>query len=277
VLVFGLTRAGRAGVAPFAVGAYIAAAYWFTSSTSFANPAVTIARTLSDTFAGIAPSSVPGFVAAQRAGFPAPGSVGAPADGVELRLGEDGEILVKSAGAFIGYWRDEAATREVVADGWVATGDVGRFPPGGELQIVDRKRDILITEGGKNIAPQLIEDRLRASPFVAEAVVFGDGRKYLSALFEIDEETVSQWARARNLAHGGYSDLVASPEVASLVSELVEAVNRELSRPEQIKSFRLLPRSLDPEVEGEPVTPTRKVKRKQMYEHFRQLVESMYA
>jgi len=218
-----------------------------------------------------------GFVAAQRAGFPAPGSVGAPADGVELRLGEDGEILVKSAGAFTGYWRDEAATREVVAGGWVATGDVGRWSPGGELQIVDRKRDILITEGGKNIAPQLIEDRLRASPFVAEAVVFGDGRKYLSALIEIDEETVSQWARARNLAHGGYSDLAASPEVAALVRELVEGVNRELSRPEQIKSFRLLPRSLDPEVEGEPVTPTRKVKRKQMYERFRELVESMYA
>ena len=136
---------------------------------------------------------------------------------------------------------------------------------------------MLITQGGKNIMPQAIEDKLRASPYVAEAVVFGDARKYLTALIEIDEETVSQWARTRNLAYGGFSDLVAAPEVVQLIQEVLDAVNAELSRPEQIKAFRILPRALDPELEGEPVTPTRKVKRKHMYERFRALIESMYA
>lgn len=217
-----------------------------------------------------------GFVAVQRSEFPAPGGVGAPAPGADVRLAPDGEILVRGPGSFVGYWGDEAASREIKQDGWVATGDVGELA-GGNLRIVDRKRDILITQGGKNIAPQAIEDRLRASPYIAEAVVFGEGRKYLCALVEIDEETVAQWARARGLAYGGFSDLSRAAEVEKLVGDVLEAVNAELARPEQVKAFRILPRSLDPELEGEPVTPTRKVKRRQMYERFRALVESMYA
>jgi long-chain acyl-CoA synthetase len=218
-----------------------------------------------------------GFVAVQREDFPAPGSVGTAAPGATLRLAPDGEILVNGAGSFVGYWRDEAATREMKQGDWVSTGDLGALDAAGNLVIVDRKRDIIITQGGKNIAPQAIEDRLRASPYVAEAVVFGEGRKYLSALFEIDDETVSQWARSRGLTYGGFADLAAAPEVRNLIHELVNAVNLELARPEQVKAFRILSRSLDPELEGEPVTPTRKVKRKQMLERFRHLVESMYA
>jgi len=217
-----------------------------------------------------------GFIAVQRGEFPKPGSVGIPAPGATLRLAPDGEILVRASGTFVGYWCDEDATAQVKQDGWVATGDVGAFDPGGDLSIVDRKRDLIITQGGKNIAPQAIEDKLRASPYIAEAVVFGDGRKYLAALVEIDEETVSQWARSRGLAYGGFSDLAAAPGVEQLILEAVHAVNRELARPEQVKAFRILPRALDPELEGEPVTPTRKVKRKQMYERFSELVESMY-
>jgi len=217
-----------------------------------------------------------GFIAVQRGDFPTPGSVGAAAPGATLRLAPDGEILVMNAGSFVGYWRDEAATREMKQGDWVCTGDVGTLDTGGDLAIIDRKRDIIITQGGKNIAPQAIEDKLRTSPYVAEAVVFGDGRKYLSALFEIDEDTVSQWARSRGLTYGGFADLAAAPEVRDLIQELLNAVNRELARPEQVKAFRILSRSLDPELEGEPVTPTRKVKRKQMFERFRDLVESMY-
>ena len=97
-----------------------------------------------------------------------------------------------------------------------------------------------------------------------------------AALIEIDEETVSQWARTRNLVYGGFSDLAAAPDVHKLIDEVVQAVNSQLSRPEQLKSFRILPRALDPELEGEPITPTRKIKRKQMYDRFRDLVESMY-
>ena len=216
-----------------------------------------------------------GFIAVQRGEFPKPGDVGTPTPSATLRLAPDGEILVRSSGTFVGYWHDEAATAEMKQDGWVATGDVGALATGGELSIVDRKRDILITQGGKNITPQAIEDKLRTSPYIAEAVVFGDGRKYLAALIEIDEETVSQRARSGGLAYGGFADLAASPEVEKLIQEVVSAVNSELARPEQVKAFRILPRSLDPELEGEPVTPTRKVKRKQMYEHFRELVESM--
>ena len=218
-----------------------------------------------------------GFISVQREDFPQPGSVGKPAPGTTLRLASDGEILVRAPATFVGYWRDEDATAQMKQDGWVATGDVGTLTADGDLCIVDRKRDILITQGGKNIAPQAIEDRLRASPYIAEAVVFGDGRKYLAALVEIDGETVSQWARSRGLAYGGFADLVASPDVQKLIQEVLSSVNGELARPEQVKAFRILPRALDPELEGEPVTPTRKVKRKLMYERFRELVESMYA
>jgi len=216
-----------------------------------------------------------GFISVQRGEFPQPGAVGAPAPSATVRLAPDGEIMVRGPGSFVGYWRDESATREMKQDGWVLTGDVGSFAEG-NLRIVDRKRDILITQGGKNITPQAIEDKLRASSYVAEAVVFGDGRKYLSALIEIDEETVSQWARSRKLSYGGFSDLAAAPEVEKLIRDVVQAVNSQVSRVEQIKSFRILPRALDPEIEGEPVTPTRKVKRTQMYDRFRDLVESMY-
>jgi long-chain acyl-CoA synthetase len=218
-----------------------------------------------------------GFIAVQPGEFPKPGSGGELAPGTTIRLAPDGEILVSGPGTFVCYWGDEAASREVKQNGVVATGDVGRLTPGGRLSIVDRKKDLLITQGGKNISPQGIEDRLRASPFISEAVLFGEGRKYLVALIEIDEETVAQWASAHGLAYGGFTDLASSPDVRTLIQGVVETVNGQLARVEAIKAFRILPRVLDPEVEGEPLTPTRKVKRRMMYERFKELVESMYA
>ncbi|MBX6328744.1 MAG: AMP-binding protein [Pseudolabrys sp.] len=217
-----------------------------------------------------------GIIAGQRGPFPRPGSVGTPADGVEVRLGAEGEVLVKSPDLFECYWNNEEATRAVKgADGWLRTGDVGEWKDG-SLRLIDRARDFIVTSGGKTISPSFIENALRASPYVAEAVVFGHGRKYLTAVIEIDFDTVSDWARANNVAYTGFTSLTAHARVTELIQGEIDKVNSGLARVEQIKAFRILPKALDPEEEGEPVTPTRKVKRKQMYERFRELVDAMY-
>jgi len=217
-----------------------------------------------------------GIIAGQRGPFPRPGNVGTPVEGLEVKLAEDGEVLVRGPDLFNGYWQNDAATLEVKSpDGWLRTGDVGEWT-NGSLRLIDRARDFLVTAGGKTISPSLIENALRASPYVAEAVVFGHGRKYLTAIVEIDFETVADWARANDVAYTGFTSLTAHPRVAQLIRVELDKVNRDLARVEQIKSFRILPKALDPEEEGEPVTPTRKVKRKLMYERFRELVEGMY-
>ena len=217
-----------------------------------------------------------GIIAGQRGPFPRPGNVGTPVEGLEVKLAEDGEVLVRGPDLFNGYWQNDEATHEVKGpDGWLRTGDVGEWA-NGSLRLIDRARDFLVTAGGKTISPSLIENALRASPYVAEVVVFGHGRKYLTAIVEIDFETVADWARANDVAYTGFTSLTAHPRVAQLIRVELDKVNRDLARVEQIKSFRILPKALDPEEEGEPVTPTRKVKRKLMYERFRELVEGMY-
>jgi long-chain acyl-CoA synthetase len=217
-----------------------------------------------------------GIIAGQRGPFPRPGNVGAPADGLDVRLADDGEILVRGPDLFEGYWHNPEATGEVKgADGWLRTGDIGEWRDGA-LRLIDRARDFLVTAGGKTISPSFIENALRASPYVAEAVVFGHGRKYLTALIEIDFDTVADWARANDVAYTGFTSLTAHPRITRLIGTEVDRVNSELARVEQIKSFRVLPKALDPEEEGEPVTPTRKIKRKLMYERFEELIEAMY-
>jgi long-chain acyl-CoA synthetase len=217
------------------------------------------------------------LVSGQRGPYPQPGDVGSPAPNMTVELDDAGEILVTAAEFFGGYWRDPDATRALYRDGKLATGDVGEWTAGGSLKLVDRKKDILITAGGKNVSPSLVENRLRASPYVSEAAVFGEARKYLVALLEADGETVAEWAREHGVIHTGYASLVSHPDVVGLIEAEVKRVNGELTRVEQVKAFRLLPRELDPELEGEPVTPTRKVKRRVMAERYRALVESMYA
>jgi long-chain acyl-CoA synthetase len=217
-----------------------------------------------------------GIISGQRGPFPRPGNVGTPVEGLEVSLAEDGEILVRGPDLFDRYWRADEATREVKrADGWLRTGDVGEWQ-GGNLRLIDRARDFLVTAGGKTISPSLIENALRASPYIAEAVVFGHGRKYLTAVVEIDFDTVADWARANDVAYTGFTSLTAHPRVDRLIGAEFDKVNRDLARVEQIKSFRILPKALDPEEEGEPVTPTRKVKRKLMYERFKELIDAMY-
>jgi long-chain acyl-CoA synthetase len=217
-----------------------------------------------------------GIIAGQRGPFPRPGNVGTPADGLDVKLAPDGEILVRGPDLFEGYWRNAETTREVLgADGWLRTGDIAEWRDG-NLRLVDRARDFLVTAGGKTISPSIIEGALRSSPYVAEAVVFGQGRKYLTAIIEIDFDTVADWARANDVAYTGFTSLTSHPRVVGLIEGEIAKANEALARVEQIKQFRILPKALDPEEEGEPVTPTRKVKRKLMYERFRDLVESMY-
>jgi long-chain acyl-CoA synthetase len=216
------------------------------------------------------------LVTGQRGPYPRPGDVGMPAPNIELTLGDAGEVLVRGRDLFAGYWRDEGATAAVFNQGWLATGDLAERLPDGAVRLVDRKKDILITAGGKNVSPSQIETGLRASPFISEAAVFGEGRKYLAALVELDYETVAEWARVRGLTHTGYASLAAHPDVVRLLASEIEKANASLARVEQVKSFRILPRELDPEQEGEPVTPTRKVKRRLMLGRYHDLVESMF-
>ncbi|MCE7004969.1 AMP-binding protein [Kibdelosporangium philippinense] len=203
------------------------------------------------------------------------GTVGRALPGVELKIAADGEILTRSSGVFQGYLNDPAATADTVdADGWLHTGDVGELSDDGFLTITDRKRDIIITAGGKNISPSEIENLLKVSPFVREAVVIGDRRKYLTALIGIELDTVGNWATRRDLAYTTYADLSDKPEVYALIRNVVSAANKELSQVEQVKRFVLITKELDHE-DGE-LTATQKVKRTAIERAFHAEIEAMY-
>jgi len=177
---------------------------------------------------------------------------------------------------FQGYFRNPEATAQTVdADGWLHTGDVGVLDDDGFLKITDRKKDILITAGGKNIAPSEIENALKVSPYVREAVVLGDGRKYLSALIGIEADTVGDWAARRNIGFTTYADLAGRPEVRELIQAWVDEVNQDLAQVEQVKRFTLLTKELDEE-DGE-LTATQKVKRSAIAREFARDVEALYA
>ena len=208
---------------------------------------------------------------------PAPGDIGQPASlpGFECWISDEGELLLRSPMVFKGYWNNPEATVEVLDDdGWYHTGDVVEWTPEGNIKLIDRMKDIIITSGGKSLSPQQIEKVIKGSPYVSEAVVFGDGRRYITALLELDYTTVSEWARAYKIPYTSYTNLVSLPQIVDLVQEEVNKANEDLARVEQIKQFRIIPMELDPE-QGE-TTPTRKVKRGLMYEMFSELVESMY-
>jgi long-chain acyl-CoA synthetase len=216
------------------------------------------------------------IISGQRGPFPRPGDVGTLAAGWHMRIADSGEIQLRGDYVFDEYVGQPEATREVRgADGWLRTGDIGVWQDG-RLRLLDRARDFIVTAGGKTLSPSYIENILRASPYIAEITVFGHARKYLTALVEIDFDTVADWARSQNIAYSGFTSLARHPQVEALLKTEVERANAELARVEQIKAFRILPKALDPEEEGEPITPTRKVKRQQLYERYRELVEAMY-
>jgi len=213
---------------------------------------------------------------ANRPGRVKVGTVGEPHPDVELRIDEStGEILTRHAGTFAGYWRDPDATARAVDEkGWLHTGDVGEWVDGTHVKITDRMKDLIITAGGKNVAPSEIENALKASPFIKEAIVIGDRRPYLSALIGIELETVGHWAQARKLAYTTYRDLAEKPEVRKLVQSIVDIVNERFASAEQLKKFAMLPKELDHE-DGE-LTATQKVKRSAIATMFAEQVEGMY-
>jgi long-chain acyl-CoA synthetase len=202
------------------------------------------------------------------------GTVGVPIEGIEVKLGEGGEILTKGPHVFKGYYRDpEQTARTVDAEGYLHTGDVGAWEEG-HLKIVDRMKDILITAGGKNVAPAWIENKLKFSPYIQDAVVIGDRRKYLVALILIDEENVTRFAQEQRLPFSNFAEMTRAQEVRKLIAAEVDTVNRTLSQVESVKKFALLPRRFYEE-EGD-VTPTKKVKRRNLEKRYAELVESLY-
>ncbi|GLY53239.1 AMP-binding protein [Lentzea sp. NBRC 102530] len=203
------------------------------------------------------------------------GTVGEPQPGTELRIDEEtGEVLTRHGGTFAGYWQDPEATARVMSDGWLHTGDVGEWVDGTHVKITDRMKDIIITAGGKNIAPSELENALKTSPYIKEAVVIGDQRAYLVALIGIEYETVGHWAQQRKITYTTYRDLSEKPEVLELVQKIVTEANGKFAQVEQIKKFRMFPKELDHE-DGE-LTATQKVKRSALGKMFDDLVESMY-
>ena len=201
------------------------------------------------------------------------GTVGVPNVGVELKLADDGEILIRSGGVFKGYYKDEEATnRTIDKEGWLYTGDVGVYDDE-FIKIIDRKKDIIITSGGKNVSPSEIENKIKVSPFIKEALVIGDRRKFLSVLIGIEFDTVSNWALRKNIPHTTYRDLSEKDEIKDLIWREITKANDETSSLE-VRKFRMIPKELDHE-EGE-LTATQKVKRNVLLDQFNELIEEMY-
>ena len=205
------------------------------------------------------------------------GTVGEPHPGIGFRIDEEtGEIQTKHDGVFVGYWNKPERTAETFTeDGWLKTGDVGEWVDGTYVRIIDRIKDIIITSGGKNISPSEIENSLKTSPYVREAMVIGDQRKFLSALIGIEFDTVGNWALRRNIPYTTYRDLSEKPEVLELIRDVVNETNEKFARVESIRKFRMIPKELDHE-DGE-LTATQKLKRDAMVAMFTDLVEDMYA
>jgi long-chain acyl-CoA synthetase len=203
------------------------------------------------------------------------GTVGPALPGFELRLDEDGELLMRSATIFAGYHRDPEATAAVLMpDGWLRSGDIAEIDEDGFVRITDRKKDIIVTAGGKNVAPQNIENDLKTSRFVSQALVVGDRRPYVAALITLDASEIAKWADEQGV-EGDLPSLVTDERVRNLVQDLVDRVNADRSRFEQLKRFAILPRDFTIE-EGE-LTPTLKLRRRTVLEHFSDVVEELYS
>ena len=204
------------------------------------------------------------------------GSVGRPLPSYEMRVADDGELLAKGPSVFKGYWNKPEQTAEVFDDeGFFHTGDIGTIDADGFVFITDRKKDLIVTAGGKNIAPQPVESELKESPYIENAVLIGDGRPFVVALLAPNAEAVAAWAEEHSADAGALAAVLAYPELAREFAQAVEGVNEKLARFEQVKEFRVLPEPLT--VEGGALTPTLKVKRRVVAEEYAELIEAMYA
>jgi len=219
---------------------------------------------------GLSETSAGTFV--NRPGKARIGTVGPPVPGTEVRIAEDGEILVKGPGVMKGYYKSPAATEEVLKDGWLATGDIGHVDEAGCLQITDRKKDIIVTAGGKNVAPQNLENELKTDPLVSQVMVHGDRRKFLSALVTLNEENARRWASEHGLPAG--EGLHQDPKMRARIQESIDALNAKQASYATIKKFAILPRDFTQET-GE-LTPTLKVKRKVVTQRHKALLDAFY-
>jgi long-chain acyl-CoA synthetase len=192
---------------------------------------------------------------------------------MEVKIGEDGEILTRGSGVFRGYCKDPELTASTIKDRWLHTGDVGTLEDG-FIKILDRKKDIIITAGGKNITPAFIENKLKFSPYIQDAVVIGERREYLVSLILIDEENVTKYAQDHRIPFTTFADLTQNPEIRKLIEREVSKVNKTLSQVETIKKFEFLPRRFYEE-DGD-VTPTKKVKRRFIEKRYADLIQKMY-
>jgi len=202
------------------------------------------------------------------------GTVGKPISCIEYKLAPDGELMKKGPSIFMGYYKNPEATAKTIVNGWLMTEDIATVDKDGHVSIVDRKKDILITSGGKNIAPSLIENELKVSPYIKEAIVLGDGRKFISALIQIDFENVGKWASNRQIAYTTFKSLSMMQEVQALIQEAVNAVNERFSRVENIRKFLLLTKELDHD--DDEMTATMKVRRATIYKKFAREIDTIY-
>ena len=202
------------------------------------------------------------------------GHVGRAVNDSEVRIAQDGEILFRGPGVFCGYLNKPEQTKETLIDGWLHTGDVGEIDNFGNLKITDRKKDIIITAGGKNISPSEIENELKFSPFISDAVVIGDKRKFLSCLIMIDEENVMKHAQDNDIPFSNFESLCKSEEIVSLIDDEVNKVNKKFASVEQVKKFSLIDIQLT--AEDDELTPTMKLKRKFINQKYGDIIESMY-
>ncbi|MHA7923894.1 MAG: AMP-dependent synthetase/ligase [Marinobacter sp.] len=202
------------------------------------------------------------------------GTVGVAISGVEVKLGEHNEIIMRGGSMFKGYYKNDEATASTLMDGWLHTGDVGEWRDG-QLKIVDRLKDIMITAGGKNLSPTEIENTIKASPYIKECIVIGEARKYVSALIQIDFDTVAKWAEQERIAYTTFRSLTEQERVNELIQNEVNRGNEQLPQVAQIKRFHLLTKELDHD--DDEVTATMKVRRSNIYEKYTDVIESLYA
>jgi long-chain acyl-CoA synthetase len=203
------------------------------------------------------------------------GTVGKPLPGVEIKIAEDGEVLVKGANVFQGYYKNEDASFGTIKDGWLHTGDLGSIDEDGFLSITGRKKDIIITAGGKNLTPANIENDLKSTRFVSQAVMHGDRRPYPVVLITLDEEEIIPWAQQREEMPTTIAELAEHPKVVEMIQAEVDKANARYAQVEQVKKVAILPHDLSQET-GE-LTPTLKVKRNVVSEKFADVIDALYA
>jgi long-chain acyl-CoA synthetase len=220
---------------------------------------------------GMSESSGPMTWAAYRI---KPGTVGPAIPGSELRLGDDGEVLYRGGNVFTGYLKDPAKTAETLVDGWLASGDIGILDDEGYLAIVDRKKELIITAGGKNISPANLEGALKMIPLVGQAAAIGDARRFVSAILVLDPDLAPAWAAGRGLGGLSLEELAAHPDVVAEVQQGVDEVNRRFAQVEQIKRFLLVGEEWLPD--SEVLTPTSKLKRRGVHARYATQIEDLY-